>query len=202
MANILESVKAGYKEFKEQFKMNMQFYKRLSSEGQNPFVMYIGCSDSRVIPEKILNLKEGDVFVIRNVANIVPPLGSKDTSVAAALEFAIQTLNIEQIIVCGHTACAGITSLAKGVDTSKFSSVADWTNYARPVLDEVPGDSEDRITRMIKKNVLLQKSNLLTYPFITEKYEKGSLEIHPWLYDLDKGDIRTYSYSTGRWEPI
>lgn len=202
MANILESIKAGYKEFKEQYRMNMQFYKRLSSEGQNPFVMYIGCSDSRVIPEKILNLTEGDVFVVRNVANIVPPLGSKDTSVASALEFAIQTLNIGQIIVCGHTNCAGITSLVNGVDLSEFSNTADWTSYARPLLDEVPEDSEDRITRIIKKNVLLQKSNLLTYPFITEKYEKGSLEIHPWLYNLDKGDIRTYSYSTGRWEPI
>ncbi len=202
MANIIESVKEGYNEFKEQFKLNMQFYKRLSSEGQNPFVMYIGCSDSRVIPEKMLNLSEGDVFVVRNVANIIPPKGSKDTSVAAALEFAVQTLNIEQIIVCGHTDCGGITSLAMGVDEQKFSSIIDWVEYARPVLEEVSEDKDDRIGRLIRKNVLLQKQNLLTYPFIRERYEQGSLEIHSWLYDLDKGDIRAYHYSTGRWEPI
>lgn len=202
MANIFESVKAGYHEFKEQFKLNMQFYKRLSSEGQNPFVMYIGCSDSRVIPEKMLNLSEGDVFVIRNVANIIPPKGSKDTSVAAALEFAVQTLKIEQIIVCGHTDCGGINSLAKGADMQKFSNIIDWVEYARPVLEEVSEDEDDRVGRLIRKNVLLQKQNLLTYPFIRERYEQGALEIHPWLYDLDKGDIRAYSYSTGRWEPI
>ncbi len=202
MANIFESIKSGYHEFKEQFKLNMQFYKRLSSEGQNPFVMYIGCSDSRVIPEKMLNLSEGDVFVIRNVANIIPPKGSKDTSVAAALEFAVQTLYIEQIIVCGHTDCGGINALASGADEQKFSNIMDWVEYARPVLKDVSEGEDDRVGRLIRKNVLLQKQNLLTYPFIRERYEQGALEIHPWLYDLDKGDIRAYSYSTGRWEPI
>lgn len=202
MRTIFESIKAGYTEFKEQFKMNMQFYKRLSSEGQNPFVMYIGCSDSRVILEKILNLKEGDVFVVRNVANIIPPQGSKDSSVAAALEFAVQTLNIEQIIVCGHTDCGGIKTLAMGADEQKFSNIIDWVEYASPVLENVSENEDDRVGRLIRKNVLLQKQNLLTYPFIRERYEQGILEIHPWVYDLDKGDIRAYSYSAGRWEPI
>lgn len=202
MASIIESIKAGYQEFKEQFRLNMQFYKKLSSEGQNPCVMYIGCSDSRVIPEKLLNLSEGDVFVVRNIANIIPPAGSKDTSVSAALEFAIKSLNIGQVIICGHTNCGGVTSMAQDADSKEYPQIADWMKYAHPVLQEIPEGGEDRVERLIRKNVLLQKKNLLSYDFVQRKYEMGALEIHPWLYDLDKGDIRTYSYSTGRWEPI
>ncbi len=202
MAKFFELIKGGYQEFKEQFARNMQFYKKLSSEGQNPFVLYIGCSDSRVIPEKMLNLSEGDVFVVRNIANVVPPINSKDTSVAAVLEFAIKTLEIEQVIICGHTDCGGMKALNSGLDDNDFGNINDWLKYARPVLDKVPEDDNERIMNMIKQNVLLQKSNLLSYPFIKERYNGGTLEIHPWLYDLEKGQILTYTYSTNRWEPI
>ena len=202
MTKFFELIKGGYQEFKEQFARNMQFYKKLSSEGQNPFVLYIGCSDSRVIPEKLLNLSEGDVFVIRNIANVVPPKDSKDTSVAAALEFAIKSLGIEQIIVCGHTDCGGMKALNSGLDGADFGNINDWLQYAHPVLKKVPDDQNDRVNNMIKQNVLLQKSNLLSYPFIKERYNGGSLEIHPWLCDLGKGHILTYAYSTNRWEPI
>lgn len=202
MTKFFELIKDGYQEFKEQFARNMQFYKKLSSEGQNPFVLYIGCSDSRVIPEKLLNLSEGDVFVIRNIANVVPPKDSKDTSVAAALEFAVKTLGIEQIIVCGHTDCGGMKALNSGLDNTDFGNINNWLQYAQPVLKKVSDDQNERVDNMIKQNVLLQKSNLLSYPFIKERYNGGALEIHPWLYDLDKGHILTYTYSTNRWEPI
>ncbi len=202
MAKLFSLIKGGYQEFKDQFARNMQFYKRLSSEGQNPFVLYIGCSDSRVIPEKLLNLSEGDVFVVRNIANVVPPIDSKNTSVAAALEFAVKSLRIEQIIVCGHTDCGGIKALNSGLDENDFGNIKDWLQYAHPVLEKVPENEEDRVLKMIKQNVLLQKDNLLSYPFIKERYNGGILEIHPWLYDLEKGHILTYTYSTNRWEPI
>lgn len=202
MARFFDLIKAGYNEFRDQFARNMQFYKKLSSEGQNPFVLYIGCSDSRVIPEKLLNLREGDVFVVRNIANIVPPHRSKDTSVAAALEFAIKTLKIEQIILCGHTDCGGIKALNKGVSTTDYANIKDWLQYAEPVLNEASTDNADRVNTMIKSNVLKQKEHLLTYDFIRQRYELGSLEIHLWLYDLEKGDILTFMYSANSWEPI
>lgn len=202
MAKFFELIKAGYNEFRDQFARNMQFYKKLSSEGQSPFVMYIGCSDSRVIPEKILNLREGDVFVVRNIANIVPPHRSKDTSVAAALEFAVKTLEIEQIIICGHTDCGGIKALNEGVSLTDYANIKDWLKYAEPILSSAGIEEANRLDSMIKSNVLKQKEHLLTYDFIRERYELGSLEIHSWLYDLEKGNILTFMYSTDSWEPI
>lgn len=201
MAKIIDAVKGGYIEFKDQFKRNMQFYKRLSSEGQNPFVMYIGCSDSRVIPEKILNLKEGDVFVVRNVANLVPPYGDDHKSVAAAIEFAIHSLKIEQVIVCGHTDCGGMNALLKPAEHQQYPDLLKWVEQSKPILDK-KFNEENHLTELVKRNVLRQKENLLTYPFIKEAYEMGELEIHSWIYDLEKGNILTYSYTNDDWEPI
>ncbi|MDZ7776124.1 MAG: carbonic anhydrase [Bacteroidales bacterium] len=202
MPKIFELIKSGYNEFREQFARNMQFYKKLSSEGQNPFVLYVGCSDSRVIPEKMLNLSEGDVFVVRNIANIIPPHNSKDTSVAAALEFAVKSLNIKQVIICGHTDCGGIKALREGGSHPEFSNINDWLKYAEPVLKHVDMTGDNSLNAMIKHNILKQKEHLLSYDFIRERYEMGTLEINSWLYDLEKGDIRMFLYSTNSWEPI
>ncbi len=166
--------------------------------GQHPQVLYIGCADSRIMPSRILGAKPGDVFVMRNVANIVPPADAADYAVGAVIEYAVRHLHVPHIVVCGHALCGGIQSLHKPHSEAE-PALSHWLDYARPARDQAPADTseEHRLDAIIEANVLLQVAHLRTYPCVREAEATGLLQLHAWVYDFRCGRVRSYDEAAG-----
>lgn len=194
----LEKLTRGHAKFLESFDKEKEFYLDLAVNGQHPKVLWIGCSDSRVVPEFVVNAKAGELFVMRNIANVIPPREADVACVGSVLEYAVEHLEVEHIIVCGHTHCGGITACVNGIEPGNH--VHDWLRFAQPAIAKAKGDNkEDRILFSIKENVILQQENLLSYDYIKSKIEEGNLKIHLWLYDLCNGRISWFDKKQKEW---
>ncbi|MBW2015244.1 MAG: carbonic anhydrase [Deltaproteobacteria bacterium] len=196
---------AGHGRFKEHFSKNRDFFLALAQKGQSPKVLWVGCSDSRVVPEQIMGADPGELFIIRNIANIVPPVGKGADSVGAAIEYAVLHLQVPHIVICGHTECGGIKALGEALDMEREPHITRWLENARPARERVEasaGSEIDPYLETIKANVLLQMEHLMTYPCVREAVEAGRLTIHGWLYDLHNGDLFSYNDSEKRWTPL
>jgi carbonic anhydrase len=173
----------------------------LASEGQRPDAMFIGCSDSRVVSELLTGARPGSLFVARVVANIVPPYGTGQNAVGAAVEYAVLHLNVEHLIVCGHTDCEGIKALDQPVDMAAEPAVAGWIEFARPAQSRVDAQGlagDARHQAIVEENVLLQLENLKTYDAVRRALAEKRVELHGWVYDLAQLQIRYYYATEGR----
>jgi carbonic anhydrase len=172
--------------------------------------MIIGCSDSRVDPAILTNCAPGDIFTVRNVANLVPPCEHDGTlhGVSAALEFAVCHLGVEHIIVLGHSQCGGINALMTGsCDCSHDSFISRWMSIATParekVLAELPGKDMNLQQRAAEQaSILLSLENLHTFPWIDQRVEQGVLSLHGWYFDLGSGDLLEYKSASGTFEKL
>ena len=192
----------GHRRFKERFKDDRETFVRLAKEGQEPKVLWIGCSDSRVIPEQITGAESGQLFVMRNVANVVPPFGTGAMAVGAVIEYAILHLHVPHVVICGHTQCGGIKALEGHIDLAREPHIARWVELARPARTQVEASGipeEARYLETIKANVLLQLENLRTYDCVREAIRADQLTLHGWLYDLHTGDLLAYDDESGQW---
>lgn len=177
---------------------------------QNPHTLFIGCSDSRLVPNMITTSMPGELFIIRNIANIVPPYQHTGEYLAAvsAIEFAIQQLEVENIVVCGHSNCGGIAALYKPAEYfEKLPHTRKWLKLALPVKEKVikllpSANDASREWLTEQMNIVEQIHHLLTYPYILEKYEKGLLTISGWYYIIGTGEIFSYNSSKGFFELI
>lgn len=188
----------GLREFKASyFSANQELFEQLS-HGQKPRVLFITCSDSRVDPNLITQAGLGELFVIRNAGNIIPPFGATNGGEGATIEYAVQALGIDQIIVCGHSHCGAIKGLMKLNSLQKeMPLVHDWLKYAeatrRLVLDHYSQyNSEEMLEIAIAENVLTQIENLRTYPVIHSKLYQKQLRIYAWIYHIETGEILAY----------
>ncbi|MBB1274284.1 MULTISPECIES: carbonic anhydrase [Psychromonas] len=197
---------AGYQRFREGYyqKNQAQLFK-LAEEGQSPKIAIVSCSDSRVDPTIILDCEPGDLFVIRNVANLVPPCEDTDNfhGTSAALEFAVTDLEVESIIVLGHTQCGGIKALmdsaGKKVDKSFISK---WMLQLEHVRDDIIADTElkDQASRYScceQKGVKQSLDNLMTFPWIKKRVQAGTLKLHGWRYDLYSSQLCALDEKSG-----
>lgn len=195
----------GHRRFREKFDSEHAVFEKLAEEGQNPKVMWIGCADSRVVPELITGADPGELFDVRNIANVVPPAASAACATGAAVEYAIIHLEVAHIVVCGHTECGGIKALESSLDCRTEPHIAAWLDLARPARERVlaskVSDSEIYL-ETIKTNVLLQCENLRTYPCVSDRERSGAVEIHPWLYDLHSGRILAFDEGASAWNAI
>jgi carbonic anhydrase len=191
--------KKGYETFqKYHFKKHEKEFLQLVEQGQNPKALFIGCSDSRVIPNLITNSKIGDLFVIRNVGNFVPPYSLANTyqGTASAIEYAVSVLNVSEIIVCGHTHCGACATLhAPESKISNMPHLKKWLKIGQEAKNlalstNLKGDKLLRATEQF--SIVSQIQNLLTYPEIKEKIETESLYIHGWYYYIESGKIEFY----------
>jgi len=168
------------------------------SHGQHPRILFIACSDSRVDPNLITQAHVGDLFVIRNAGNIVPPYGAANGGEGASIEYAIAALGIEQVIVCGHSHCGAMKGLLKlNTLQEKMPLVYDWLKHAeatRRVVKENYNhyDGEELIEITVAENVLTQLENLQTYPIIRSKLHQGKLSLHGWIYRIESGEVLAY----------
>jgi len=179
-------------------------------QGQNPRTMIIGCSDSRVDPAILTNCAPGDIFTVRNVANLVPPYEKSEGlhGVSAALEFAVCHLDVEQIIVLGHSQCGGIIALMAGNCGCKEDSfISNWMSIAAParekVLAELPGKNAQLQQRAAEQAaILLSLENLHSFPWIDKRVKDGTLSLHGWYFDLNAGELLEYRQGSGLFQKI
>ncbi|MFN6568757.1 carbonic anhydrase [Dendronalium sp. ChiSLP03b] len=188
----------GLREFKASyFHTHQELFEQLS-HGQKPRVLFITCSDSRIDPNLMTQAELGELFVIRNAGNIIPPFGATNGGEGATIEYAVQALDIQQIIVCGHSHCGAMKGLMK-LDSlrAEMPLVHDWLKYAeatrRLVLDHYSHyEGEELLEIIIAENVLTQIENLRTYPVIRSKLYRGQLNIYAWIYQIETGEILAY----------
>jgi carbonic anhydrase len=208
MERLIEGV---HKFQKDQFGNYRKLFRKLSQEGQNPHTLFITCSDSRVLAELITQSKPGDLFVVKNVGNIVPPSSATGTtnSTAAAIEFAVETLRVSDIVVCGHSQCGAISAL---LDTSRVGDsmphLRDWLKIASPVLDAMRSqymhlrDEATRIDTASEENVLFGLENLHSYHCVQERLMDGSLRLHGWFFKIATAELFAYDPETLQFLPL
>ena len=177
------------------------------SHGQKPRVLFIACSDSRVAPNLITDTDIGELFVIRNAGNIVPPYGAANGGEGGTIEYAITALDINQVIICGHSHCGAMKGLLKlNKLQADMPLVYDWLKHAestrRLVLENYSDQSgEELIETLVAENVLIQIENLKTYPVIRAKLHQGKLKIYGWIYEIESGEVLAYDAKTHAYLP-
>lgn len=185
---------------KSYFKKNEKELLDLVHNGQHPKALFIGCADSRVVPNLITQTNPGELFVLRNVGNLVAPYKPDEDyhSTAAGIEYAVTALEVSEIIICGHTHCGAIASLFQEIDEKPFVHTKKWLtlgNKAKSLaLLALGKDAEKEVLLRLteKLSVISQIENLLTYPYVKEQVDAGSLHLHGWMYDIENGDIEYY----------
>jgi len=208
----IDHLMAGFGRFrKSYFGDDKKLYERLTQQGQTPKTIIVGCCDSRVDPAIITDCDPGDLFTIRNVANLVPPFETvgKYHGTSAALEFGVCQLNAESIIVLGHAKCGGIRSLLEHKETkdTEYSFINSWmkvaTNARNRVLSRMHGEPQEKIQRACEQEaILVSLDNLLTFPWILERVATRKLELHGWYFDLEHGELLHFDPESNRFMPF
>ncbi len=200
----------GFKRFRKKSYTgeNAQF-QNLVQYGQTPSTLIIGCCDSRVDPALILDCAPGDLFVVRNVANLVPPSENQGSfhGTSAALEFGVRNLKVEHIIVLGHAQCGGIRALLEGGVSSEDSFIADWMRIADDARDVVDNkysnaDSATRLRACEQQSILVSLENLKTFSWIREGVESKCLTLHGWYFDIERGELLGYNPANSEFEVL
>jgi len=194
----MRKLSQGVREFQTKYFSNhRQMFEELS-HGQHPRILFITCCDSRVDPNLITQTEPGELFIVRNIGNIIPPYGSTNGGEGAAIEYAVQALDIKDIIVCGHSHCGAMKGLLQlGSLAEDMPLVYDWLKYAegtRLLLKHnyKESEGEDLLNAAIEENVLTQLENLRSYPIIHSKIYSGQLNLHAWVYKIEPGEIFVY----------
>jgi len=192
----------GFEHFRHHvFPKQRELFKRLAT-GQSPGTMFITCADSRVMPELMFNCQPGELFVYRNVGNIVPPYAQHVSGVAAAIEYAIKVLQVRHIVICGHSDCGAMKALQKPELMQDMPSVTAWMKHAdvaRHVVGQsccgLPQDAE--LARLTRENVVSQLEHLRTLPAVAAALARGELRIHGWVYDIAHAELHIFDASRG-----
>lgn len=206
----LEEYAKGNELFKSYFKKNRESLLKLVTTKQSPKALFIGCSDSRVIPDLMIQSDPGDLFVIRNVGNFVPPYKPDEDyhATASGIEYAVCVLNVKKIIICGHTHCGAITSLYKDITDPSLVHTKKWLDLGKSakmnaVLSLGVNADKNELLRLTEKlSVMKQLENLLTYPLVKRALKDSELTIHGWLYDIETGDIKYYNAEAYEFLPL
>lgn len=208
----MQKLISGIHKFKQdEWGRYQELFHRLSREGQNPHTLFITCSDSRVLAELITQSQPGDLFVVKNVGNIVPRSDVKGStnSTAAAIEFAIEALNVKDVVVCGHSSCGAMFTLLEGRSKQQgMPHLQEWLEVAAPVRELIERDyhhvnsDEERATLAAQENVLFALENLHTYPAVQSRLATGCLHLHGWFFKIATAEMYAYNYTTQQFQLI
>lgn len=188
------------------FRPQRELFERLA-QGQSPEVLFITCSDSRVCPNLLTNTQPGDLFILRNAGNIIPPYGTPAIGEAATVEFAVSALGVKDIIVCGHSHCGAMKGLLTPESLKEMPSVASWLAYAETTRRVVTEnyrhlEGEARLTATVEENVLAQLENLRTHPAVAARVARGQLGLHGWVYKIPTSEVFAYDPQQGQFVPV
>jgi len=180
--------------------------------GQAPDCLFFACSDSRVVPNLFASTDPGDLFVVRNVGNLVPPCApdgrsAADLSEAAAIEFALLTLPVRDIVVCGHSECGAMKALCEGGAPDAAPNLGDWLNVGRGSLARLEragrvGEGLATHNRLSQINVLQQIEHLRSYPLVAAREREGRLELHAWWFELATAEVLAFDADSGSFLPL
>jgi carbonic anhydrase len=199
----------GYRQFADgRLRHEQDRYRELAEAGQSPEVLVIGCCDSRVSPEVIFNARPGELFVVRNVANIVPPY-EPDThahGVSAALEFAVVALKVKHIVVLGHAHCGGVKAFAENAEPlSPGDFIGNWMRLMAPAVEKVGPQNKlshaEYIARLEQANVANSLDNLKTFPNLRKLIESGEIAVHGAYFGVARGELSIRDEATGEFGP-
>ena len=197
MDTVLKELKTGIRQFRtEIYPVNEATYLKAVSEPQRPHALFVTCADSRIDPELITQSGPGDLFVTRNVGNLVPAYGEMMGGVSAVIEYAVMELKVQHVVVCGHTDCGAMKGLLHPESLEKMPTVRSWLKNAHAALSVANSLAEDGetpgelIRRLTQENVLLQLQHLRTHPSVAGAMAREELTISGWVYDIGKGEVR------------
>ena len=193
----------GIHQFREKDFRPLQGLFEQLAKGQNPETLFITCSDSRIDPNLLTRSKPGDLFILRNAGNIVPPHGAANGGEAATIEFAVAALGVKDIIICGHSHCGAMKGLLQPELVAPLPSVASWLSHAettRRIVRDNYGhlDGDRLVTATVEENVLVQLENLRTLPAVGSRLVRGDLHLHGWVYKIETGEVFAYDLITGQ----
>ena len=207
----IDALEKGHKYFKKvKFKQNEDRFKKLVKEGQNPKALFIGCSDSRVMPAMITGSGPGDLFIVRNIGNFVPPFSPDNDfhSTASAIEYAVSHLEVSDIIICGHSDCGAIKEcFLEHTITDENIHTIKWLELGSSAVEiakkELPNATLKEQRELAEKiSILFQMDNLTTFPGVKRRVEEGNLFLHAWYYDLANGEILYYDEEAKDFLPL
>lgn len=181
-------------------------FRRLAQRGQSPETLFITCSDSRVVPDLITSASPGDLFIVRNVGNVVPHV-TNPGGTAAAIEYAVEVLGVANVIVCGHTHCGAINAILNPQTMDRLPFVRRWLaqgERVRTIVAERYGhlEPEARMLAAVEENVLVQLENLRAFPNVAERLDRGALLLAGWVFDIASGEVFEFDPRRGQFGPM
>lgn len=197
----------GLHEFQTQYFSTHRDLFELLSHGQHPRILFITCSDSRIDPNLITQAEPGEMFIIRNAGNIIPPYGAANGGEGAAVEYAVHALGIQEIVVCGHSHCGAMKGLLQiGKLEEEMPAVYEWLKHAEATRRTMKEhyhayEGEELLNATIEENVITQLENLRTYPVIHSRLKMGQIQLHGWVYEIETGEVMEYSPTLGKFVP-
>ena len=210
---MVKELETGFKNFRATyFEKKSKILQKLAKDGQSPKTMVICCSDSRVEPSILFDTGPGDLFIVRNVANLVPPFTSKNSvSTGAALEYAVKSLRVKDIVVLGHAHCGGVAALCEKINNKKAGIkdqssdfIESWVDIATPAVSEIDFDDKRENIEVNSERavVVYSYNNLLTYPWIYDAINKKALEIHAWWLDFKSVTLWKKAHESDAFMPM
>jgi carbonic anhydrase len=205
----VQKLQAGIHHFQANyFATHRELFQRLSEHGQRPETLFITCSDSRLVPHLITTAAPGDLFIVRNVGNIVPSVARGVLGgVSAAIQYAVEVLDVSSVIVCGHTQCGAIDAILHPERVQHLQFVSRWLAESAQIpglIEERYGalEGEARMTAAVQENVLVQLENLRSFDFVARRLDSGRLKMSGWVFKIATGDVFDYDPVSGQFQPL
>lgn len=203
----MQKLVAGIHKFQQDGFRPMQGMFESLAQGQHPETLFITCADSRIDPNLLTQSQPGDLFILRNAGNLVPPHGASGGGEVATIEFAVAGLGVRDIIVCGHSHCGAMKGLLDPEMLTALPAMAAWLSHAdttaRIVRDHYQHlEGEKLLTACTEENVLVQLDHLRTLPAVASRLVKGDLHLHGWVYKIETGEVSAYEPATGQFVPL
>ncbi|MEQ5787402.1 carbonic anhydrase [Erythrobacter sp. NFXS35] len=191
---------------REVFPEKAELFEKLST-GQSPEALFITCSDSRIETAMLTQTDPGELFILRNAGNIVPPHTNQTGGVTASIEFAIGALQIPNIVICGHTECGAMKGAMNRAGLTSLPHVREWLGFAQGAVDitEALGaglDADAKMRMLLEQNVILQLQHLRTHPTVAVALAQKAVNLHGWVYDIKTGEVSAYDEASGTWVPV
>ena len=204
----MQKIVEGIHQFRNDiFRSKQRLFERLA-EGQQPQALFITCSDSRIDPAMLTQTEPGELFILRNAGNIVPPHGATNGGEAATIEFAVRALGVKDIIICGHSHCGAMSGLLAPENLEDLPAIRDWLSYAdstRRIMQENYAhlsEASARLTTTVEENVLVQLEHLRTHPSVAAALARRELSIHGWVYEFETGQVFAHRPDREQYLPI
>jgi carbonic anhydrase len=209
---VLEQLKGGVRRFRaEVYPERAEMYAQAAAEPQKPHTLFITCADSRIDPNEMTSTRTGEVFVTRNIGNMVPAYGEMLGGVSAVIEFAVGALGVKHVVICGHSECGAMKALLTPESVEKLPTVKSWLKNAHAALtvaeslhERNSGDISERplIDVLTEQNVLLQLQHLKTHPSVAGAMAAGELTVSGWVYDIGAGAVRVAEDGQREFVPV